>query len=243
MIKLMYSAGVVLACCAAASAANSTVVGFDGGSNGGFMGNAFFEAAGGNPGGRAHHQSPSLFFSELRTGAIGEPSNPAFLGDYSGFSSVTFSFDVRVDLLQDFLGNPGFRDVGIMLIDRDIQGTDGDSGVYTTVGLLSENLSSWTTLSTTITDTTSASLPAGWVGFGSSNQFFEPILPVGATFATVLAGVDEFRITGAVPGFFFSDLAFDVSIDNITVNAVPAPASMGLLGLAGIGASRRRRSA
>src|SRR5262245_51242748 len=79
----------------AALAASSTVVGFDGGTDGGFTGNAFFEANGGNPDGVAHFFIEN-FGIELRTGAIGETTNPNFLGDYSGFSSITFSVDVKV---------------------------------------------------------------------------------------------------------------------------------------------------
>ena len=49
----------------------------------------------------------------------------------------------------------------------------------------------------------------------------------GATFATVLASVDEFAITGAVPGFFFTNADFDVQIDNIMVT-VDSPVSVEL---------------
>lgn len=220
----------------------NTVVGFDGGSNGGFQGNAFFEASGGNPDGRARHLAPDLFFTELRTGAIGEPSNPAFLGDYSGFTGITFSIDLRVDTLRDFIGNPITRSIGIKLIDRDIQGPSGSSGVFFELGFISESLQpDWTTLSVTIADPTQAALPAGWIGFGDEDpNTFEPVLPVGATFASVLASVDEVHITGAVPGFFFGPVGTDVSIDNITLT-VPAPASAAMLTLGGLSAVRRRR--
>ena len=220
----------------------STVVGFDGGSNGGFQGNAFFEPIGGNPDGRARHLSPDLFFNDLRTGAIGEPTNAAFLGDYSAFTDITLSFDMRVDTLRDELGNQITRSIGIKLIDRDIQGTSGSSGVFFELDLISESRQDgWTTLSVTIADPTQAALPAGWIGFGEENPItFEPVLPAGATFASVLASVDEMHITGAVPGFFFRAASFDVSIDNISL-VVPAPASAALLGFGGLIATRRRR--
>ena len=156
----------VCSLCTTAYGASTTVAGFDGGSNDGFMGNAFFDATGGNPGGNANHLAPFMQFVSLRTGGVGEPSNSAFLGDYSGFDSATFSFDIRVDTLASFNG-PISRDIGIALIDRDIMGPSGPSGVFFTLATMSEaNQDDWTNLSVTIDDPTSATLPAGWIGFG-----------------------------------------------------------------------------
>ena len=66
---------------------------------------------------------------------------------------------------------------------------------------------------------------------------FAPILPAGATFASVLASVDQFQLTGAIPGFFFGPANMDIRIDNVAVT-VPEPASClvvlsGLLVLSG----------
>ena len=202
--------------------ASSTTVGFDGGGDGGFIGNAVFEAAGGNPGGVAHHNA-LIFFNEMRTGAPGEPANADFLGDYSLFDSVTFSIDVKTNSLADFLGNPVIRSIGIALKNENIQGPDGTAGVFIEMGLLGTDFTpEWTTLTVTIDDPTSATLPPGWIGFGDSNQFFEPVLPDGVTFADILAGVTEFDVTGAVPGFFYGDAFFDVLIDNVSVTVMGA---------------------
>jgi len=234
--------GTMLACTPALAGPTSTVVGFDGGDNGGFQGNAFFLGAGGNPDGRAHHLNDS-FFNELRTGGIGEPSNSAFLGDYSSYTNITFSFDIKTDSLTDFIGNQIARPIGIKLIDRDIQGGSGPSGVFFEMGLQGVNFTpDWTTFSVTITDPTQSGLPAGWIGFGDEDpDTFGPILPDGASFASVLASVDEFHITGAVPGFFFGTAFSDISIDNIRLT-VPAPGTAALLGLGGLVATRRRRA-
>ena len=176
-----------------------------------------------------------------RTGGLGEPANQNFLGDYSSFTDIEFSVDVKTNMLDDFIGNPIARSVGIMLIDRDIQGPDGASGVFFELGLLGVNFTpDWTTLSVTIADPTVSGLPAGWIGFGDTDpNTFEPILPPGATFASVLAGVDEFRVTGAVPGFFYTNAFWDVQVDNISVT-VPAPGTA-LLICAGLFAARSRR--
>ena len=193
-------------------------MGFDSGTDGGFTGNAYFEEAGGNPGGVAHHLNDS-FFNDLRTGAVGEPANEGFLGDYSSYVSVTFSFDIKTNSLDDFMGNPIARSIGIALKDRDIMGPSGASGVFFEVGIVGVNFTGeWTTLSVTIDDVTSETLPDGWIGFGDEDpSTYAPILPAGATFASVLAGVDEFDVTGAVPGYFFTNAYWDVLIDNVTV--------------------------
>ncbi|MCA9310358.1 MAG: hypothetical protein KDA21_04080 [Phycisphaerales bacterium] len=226
---------------AGANAASTTVAGFDGGSNDGFMGNAFFEATGGNPGGVAH--TPDLIeFPSLRTGGVGEPANPGFLGDYSSFSSVTFGVDAKTVSMLDFIGNQTSRPLGVALINRNITGTDGPAGVYFQLGNLSvfEN-PDWTSYSVTIDDPTSTTLPSGWIGFGSTNSSFAPELPAGTTFADILAGVTEFQISGAVPGFFFGPVFPNYYLDNISVT-VPAPgAAAPMLGLIGLLGSRRRR--
>ncbi len=201
-----------------ALAAATTIAGFDGGSDDGFTGNAYFESTGGNPGGVASHVFDG-FFIDLRTGGIGEPANENFLGDFSTYARVTFSFDVKTNSLTDFMGNQIGRPIGIALKDHDITGPNGPSGVYFEMGVtsVSEN-GEWTTLSVTIDDPTSETLPAGWVGSGDEDpSTYMPILPAGATFASVLAGVDEFSISGAVPGYFFTYAYYDVLIDNVSV--------------------------
>jgi hypothetical protein len=218
------------------------VAGFDGGSNDGFMGNAFFEATGGNPGGVAH--TPELIeFPSLRTGGEGEPANPAFLGDYSPYTNVTFGVDVKTVSMLDFAGNPDSRPFGIALINRNIQGNSGPAGVYFQLGNLNifEN-PDWTSYSVTIADPTSLTLPAGWLGFGHENlQTFEPQLPPGTTFADILAGVTEFQISGAVPGFFFGPMFPDYYMDNISVS-IPAPgAAVPVLSALLLVRGRRRR--
>jgi hypothetical protein len=227
----------------AALAASSTVVGFDDGTDGGFTGNAFFEADGGNPGGVAHFFIEN-FGIELRTGGIGETTNPNFLGDYSGFGSITFSVDVKVTSLA-FAGDQISREIGIALLDRDIQGPDGASGVFFLLDYISRaEHGDWTTLSVTIDDPTQAALPDGWIGFGDYDpDTFEPMLPDDATFATVLAGVDEFRLTSYQPGWFYGFTDFNVRVDNLSVAVTPVPVPGALLLLASglVPLLRRRR--
>lgn len=98
----------------------------------------------------------------------------------------------------------------------------------------------WETRSVTF-DPKSSTLPPGWVGFGDTDPgTLEPRLPAGVTFADIFAGVDEFAVTGAVPGYFFTDAFFGLRIGNIFVD-VPAPGAAALFGLGGLIAAGRRR--
>ena len=153
----------------------------------------------------------------MRTGAPSEPANAGFLGDYSPFAEVTLSVDVKTESLTNFFGFQIARSIGFKLWNRNIQGPDSDAGVFFEAGTLGVDFTpDWTTLSVTF-DPTSSDLPPGWIGFGDVNEFFEPVLPAGVTFADILADVTEFDVTGAVPGFAFTDAFFDVRVDNIAV--------------------------
>lgn len=238
-ITLLAAAAVL--CSSGALAGVTTFVGFDNGDPTGFGGNAFFEATGGNPGGNAHHVN-DFFGQVLRTGGEGEETNAAFVGDYTASPSVTIGFDLRVDSLTDFIGNQIVREIGVSLIDRDTQGPNGAAGVFFNLGLIGANFQSdWTRMQFTIDDTSAMALPAGWVGFGDENENFEPVLPAGATFASILAGVDEFQITTFVPGFFYTNSFWDMRIDNVRITRIPSPGAAALLGLAALTGSRRRR--
>lgn len=70
--------------------------------------------------------------------------------------------------------------------------------------------------------------------------------PSGGSFSTTLSGTPPY--IGAVVQLFvppsgnFFDSTFDVESVQVLGEIIPAPASLSLLGLAGLGASRRRRS-
>jgi hypothetical protein len=229
--------------CCGASAVSTTSVGFDGGSDGGFVGNAFFEDTGGNPGGNAHFFVQAFGLS-LRTGEPGNPVNDGFVGDYTLFPSVTFSVDIQVNSITNFFGGQIAREIGITLLDNDIQGPSGPAGVYVPLAVISAaTTSDWTTLAVTIEDTSSTMLPPGWIGFGDEDpNTFEPILPDGVTFTSLLAGIDVFQLTTFVPGFFFTDANYDVRVGNLSVTTVPLPAGFVLLlsALGAIGLRSRR---
>lgn len=243
-MKLMAATAAVGAALTVSTTASAgmTVVGFDNGDPSGFGGNAFFVGGDGNPGGNAHHFNDA-FGQELRTGGPGNPLNSAFVGNYGAVGSVTIGFDIRVDSLTDFIGNQIVRSIGIMLIDHDTQGPNGSAGVFFDLGLIGANIQSdWTHLELTIDDTSAMDLPTGWVGFGDEDpNTFETVLPAGATFASILSGVDEFRISTFVPGFFFTNAFWDMRIDNVSISNIPTPGALALMGMSGIACLRRRR--
>jgi hypothetical protein len=198
-------------------AQNLASVGFDNGDEG-FSINNFvqIEAAGGNPGESLRYPDPiDNFGITLRNS-----THPAFIGDYSVKGDVRLSLDAKVDYIQNF-GLAHIRELVVILYDDDQQGPSGPAGVWTSMGILNGNGAPWTTMSIDVTDVTSATLPAGWGGRGDEDlSTFEPILPAGATYASVLAGVDRIEFTTLVPGYFFSFSHYDVSYDNVAIEPI-----------------------
>ena len=116
------------------------------------------------------------------------------------------------------------------------------TSVWLNLGTLTANNPGWHTYTATIVDPFATDLPAGWGGYGDEDpNTFEPILPADRTFTSVLQSVDSVHFTTFVPGFFFGFTNFDIQVDNIRIESVPAPGAAALLGLAGVSATRRRR--
>lgn len=161
--------------------------------------------------------------------------NPAFIGDYTVMPSVAIGLDVNAQLVR-FFGSDVTRDLVVELRDYD----NAPAGypyvsVWATLGTLDAANPGWHTLSVLIPDTSATALPAGWGGYGAEDPVtFAPMLPADRTFTSVLAGVDEIAFTTLVPGYFYGATTFVVSVDNLTLAAVPEPASALLLA-AGLG--------
>ena len=232
----------ILGCAGFASAGTTT---FDNGTEGwgvyffneGPLGD-FLQPDGGHPG--AHLQVINVETFGLN---FHNDSNPLVLGDYTGMfpNGVTLSVDIKAESIQ-FLGSDVSRDVVVELADYNPVGSDYPwTSVWYNLGTISSQ-SDWQTLSVTIADPSSTTLPPGWGGYGAEDPItFEPILPADRTFASVLASVDEVRFTTFVPGFFYGFTDFNVRYDNATIAAIPEPVMMptfiGLIALL----KRRRR--
>lgn len=239
--RVNMGAAALLACAAVASADTTTVT-FDNGAEGwsgpsGIGGATSIVGTGGNPGANMR-----TVFNDFGI-TFRNDSNSAFVQDYTQYSEVSFSVDTQVEFLN-FFGQDVSRSWVLELRDYDNVSTGYPYvSVWYNLGTISEALTGdWTTFGVTIDNPNSATLPAGWGGFGDEDpNTFEPILPADRTFASVLAGVDEMVFTTLEPGFFFGFTDHTVRIDNISVTTVPAPAALGLLGMAGLSVSRRRR--
>jgi len=223
-----------------AAAANTTVVTFDNGAEGwvGFQGpggSTVINPVGGNGGANMH-----TIFNNFGI-EFSNSTNTDFIQDLTQYSSVTFSVDLKVNQM-DFFGLQVTRPWVLELRDYDQPGPDNPiySSVFFEFDWVGLN-PTWTTYSVTINNPQSATLPTGWGGSGDINANFEPILPVGVTFASILAGYDEIALTTLEPGWSFGFADFDWQIDNITLTTVPAPGALALLGVCGVLSGRRRR--
>ena len=234
----------VIAALAPLASADTTVVTFDNGAEGwvgvqGPGGATTIDAAGGNPGANMH-----TIFNNFGIEFLND-TNPVFVQDLTQYGSVTFSVDLKINQME-FFGSPATRPWVLELRDYDQPGPDNPfySSVFFEFGWLGLN-PNWVTYSVTIDNPQSATLPAGWGGSGDINANFEPILPAGVTFASILAGYDEIALTTFEPGWFFGFADFDWQIDNITLTTtpIPAPGALALLGVSGLLVRGRRRRA
>lgn len=197
----------------------------------------FERPTGGNPGEHLEFIMVDTFGVNLHN-----DSNPAVLGDYARFGTVTLGVDVKAESIQYF-GSEVERHVVVELLDLNAPGSDYPwTSVWYDLGTISAAQNAWQTFSVTIADPTATALPAGWGGYGAEDPVtFEPILPADRTFASVLASVDEVRFTTFVPGYFYGFTNYDLRYDNVNVGAGPVPEPTGLAAAALLGVLTRRR--
>jgi hypothetical protein len=231
----------VLACALAQGAgAAVTSVPFDSGAEGWSI-NGFdtVSQTGGNPGANIALEIIDTFGISVRNS-----TNAKFIGDFTQRGPTRVSIDFKVNYIR-FFGQDVTRDIVLELRDYDNpQGGFPYTSVWFNAGELPNPEDGWRTYSFDIIDVNSAALPPGWGGTGAEDpDTFEPILPPGRTWANVLAGVDEVQFTTFVPGFFYGFTDFNVAVDNIRFEAIPAPGMGSMIGLGGLGALRRRRIA
>jgi len=208
--------------------ADETITTFDTGTEGwSISGRETIDEGGGNPGENMHGILVDVFGADTRN-----RTNVEFLGDYNRFGgSIEISIDIKVNSI-DFFGTPVPRELVVDLRNFDDQTGFTWASVWYSLGVLDSRVNNeWTTYKIIIEDTATLDLPAGWRGSGAEDpDTFEPILPEGRTFASVLEQVDEITFTTFVPGFFFGFTNFDVQVDNITVRSIGAPCPADLTG-------------
>lgn len=238
--KSAYLAGwIVMMCCAANAAAAVTT--FENGPEGwegpqGPGGMTVIDPTGGNPDANFHTTFNNFGITFFNN------TNPDFVMDYTQFTEITLSVDVKVNQIGTFfpVGRPWL--VELRDYDNVSTGLPWVSVWYKFADISAAANPDWTTFSVTIDDPLSTTLPAGWGGYGDEDpNTFEPILPADRTFTDVLAGIDEIAFTTLEPGFFFSFDDYDVRLDNIGIQAIPEPTSIGLFGLCAMFVLRRRK--
>lgn len=170
-------------------------------------------------------------------------TNQNYLGNYGAMGGVTIGLDVLASSIRYF-GSEVSRRLVVELRDYDnTQGQMPYNSVWYDLGVI-DYTKGWQHMSVKIADTTATALPEGWGGYGSPDDAAGPGLPAGMTFADILASVDEIAFTTLVPGYMYGFTDFDVAVDNISVTAVPEPASYALMlgGLGLMGWMSRRQS-
>lgn len=208
--------GIGAAAVASASAAQVTTT-FDNGTEGWSVSGRTDISQDGNPGANLDVLLLDVFGASVRN-----TTNADFLGDYTTSDSFEMSIDVRTHNI-DFFGQQVVRDFIIELRDDTNDQGYPYTSVWLNLGLLDasakgDNGDGWVTYTFTVENTHAQDLPEGWGGYGYEDpKTFEPMLPPGRTFESVLASVDEITFTTFVPGFFFGFTNFELQVDNITL--------------------------
>lgn len=166
-----------------------------------------------------------FFGAHLRS----EDARCGLLGDLSRYpNGVTLSFDMVTFQFHDFDNNDipvESRPLILQLWDRgDPDDFTDDVSVWVENGHIPAIELGWQRMTFEIPTPTSATLPAGWGGTGDEDPVtFEPRLPPGRTYASVLASVDEVQVTTFKPGYFYGFAFWEIGYDNVRVTQPQPP--------------------
>lgn len=204
----------------------------------GGMFNAAFD---GNPGGFAR-------FTDAVTDPASFASAPgAFLGDLSGYTGGTFSFDHR--LFSEGTNDDGIGPYAVIFISGD----PNDLAAYGAVlpGPAAAD-TGWVNISVNLTDGGPGGLiPVSDIDLGAFDPEFAGdtadllsggLLTTTASFDDVMSNVTQVLVSFELVDNNGTQQTEAGGIDNVRLEAVPEPGSVALLGLAGLVLLRRRRA-
>lgn len=143
-------------------------------------------------------------------------------------AALRVSFDIRTFRFDNFFGepiDPNSRPLILHLHDRgDPNDFSDDAGVWISTTAIPATEDGWQRREFTIPLPVGGEMPAGWGGTGGEDPVtFEPTLPPGRTYASVLASVDEVEISTFQPGYFYTFCFWHIGFDNVLVEQIGAP--------------------
>jgi hypothetical protein len=171
--------------------------------------------SGGNPGNQLHVPYMDwywIYFRNTETTSVATGN----LLRHGG--PLTFAVDVQVVQLNNWNNEP-MDPNNFPLVIQLVDATDPNISVYFVgAGMPAQN-AGWVRYTFTVPDPASTALPPGWGGTGAEDPMtFEPILPPGRTYTSVLQNVGEARLTTAVPGYFYVPSWWEVGFDNLLIS-------------------------
>ncbi len=191
------------------------------------------EDSGGNPGAWLRNRGIVSFAPILRN-EFG--SDSPFVGDYRARQVTSISIDARTDFAS--FGAAG-REFSLLL--RDTKGTfdvDDDDYAYYVGEIVPQPGQGWVSYNFDIPSQSNDAVPAGWRGgWVGDGENFRP----GVEWRDVISSVDQVEFWWLNPSFFALIQDWDVGVDNVSIDFVPEPGTLSMLGLAGLAALRRRR--
>lgn len=170
--------------------------------------------SGGNPGNQLRTFFMDWQWIYLRNSSEGA----AVIGDLTRHGgALTFSVDIQVYTLNNWFNEP-MDPANFPLVIQFADATEPWVSVYAVGQGMPSQTAGWVRYTFEVPDPASTTLPAGWGGTGDEDPVtFEPRLPAGRTYTSVLQNVGEMRLTTAVPGYFYVSSFWDVGFDNVLV--------------------------
>jgi hypothetical protein len=197
---------------------------FENGNNSGWWSTGGSELffSNGNPGSYMGVPYGDWYWITLGTDQVGNPGT----GDLTRHGGpLEFGVDIRVFQLHNWFNEPMDPNNFPVVI----QFVDGSGPYEVSVFHVSNGMprvaQEWVRFNFEVPDPTGTALPAGWGGTGDEDPVtYEPILPPGRTYRSVMENVTEVRITTSVPGYFYIPSWWEVGFDNLSIRVTGGPA-------------------